>query len=85
MGDEKSILYSTSDIYFSAFIMALDIPLEATEEGRGKDGSRKVNFIFKMSSADVKRMKVLYFGGTGTVRVRKMVDNIRNLKSLCHT
>jgi hypothetical protein len=76
-------LYRTSDIYFAAFLCSLDFTLEATENGKAGDGSRKVIFVFKIQSAHVNRVKATYFGGTATVNARKFVDNIRSLKSMC--
>jgi len=80
---DKMMLFRTSDLYFSAFLSALDIVLETTEQEVGKD-SRKVIFVFKVNEADLTRFKSLYFGGSGTVKAKKFVDAIRGLKSLCH-
>lgn len=83
MDSKKTILYRTSDLYWGAYLCALDIPLEASEpEGTGE--SRKVVFVFKLPQEDLGRLKSSYFGGTGTVKARKFVDNLRSLKSLCH-
>lgn len=73
-------LYRTSDIYFSSYLCALDVPLLTTEGTKDK-----IVFVFKMSHADINRMKASYFGGTGTVKARRFVDNLRNLKSMCYT
>lgn len=77
-------LFRTSDLYFGSYLCALDLPLETTETERGPDGSRKVVFVFKVPDEDLMRLKALYFGGQGTVKARKFVDSVRNLKSLCH-
>ena len=79
----KMILFRTSDIYYSAFLCSLDIPLQTTEADKSPDGSKKVIFVFKIAEADLPRLKSAYFGGSGTVKARRFVDNIRSLKSMC--
>jgi hypothetical protein len=81
--DKKIALYRTSDIYFSAYLMALDVPLKTTEKETGGDGGRKVVFVFVIPEGEIGRLKAQYFGGSGTVRARRFVDNLRNLKSMC--
>jgi len=80
----NNILYRTSDLYFSSYILSLDIPMVASEiEERGS--TKKVVFVFKIPAEDLNRLKASYFGGTGTVHARKFVDSLRSLKSLTHT
>ena len=81
-GPEKSRLYRTSDIYFASYLASLDIPLKTTEAEKTENG-KKVVFVFQMPDADLQRMKATFFGGTGTVKARRFVDNIRSLKSMC--
>jgi hypothetical protein len=82
--NNENTLYRTSDLYWSAYLCALDIPLAASEtEGGG--GTPKVVFVFKIPRGDLSRLKTSYFGGTGTVKARKFVDSLRSLKSLVHT
>lgn len=76
------ILYRTSDIYFSAFLCALDIPLECTDSDEKGDGKRVI-FVFKVPAKDLQRFKSLYFGGQGTVHAQKFVQSLRSLKSMC--
>jgi len=76
-------MYRSSDIYFSAFLCSLDIPLITTEVERNPEGAKKVIFVFKLVDSDLQRLKTSYFGGTGTVKVKRFVDNIRSLKSMC--
>jgi len=76
-------LYRTSDIYFASFLCSLEVPLETTENEKGGDG-RKVIFVFRLEDSDLRRMKTLYFGGSGTVKARAFVDHIRSLKSMCY-
>ena len=78
-------LYRTSDIYFSAYLCSLDFPLEATESQQSPDGHKKVVFVFKATDEHLRNAKTGFFGGGGTVKARKFVDNIRSLKSLCFT
>jgi len=80
---KTEILYRTSDLYFSSYLCALDIPLTTSETDA--NDSRKVVFVFKLASEDLGRLKASYFGGTGTVHARKFVDSLRSLKSLTHT
>ena len=76
-------IYRSSDIYFCSFLASLDIPLTTTEAESMPDGGRKVVFVFKLPEADLQRLKASYFGGNGTVKARRFVDNIRSLKSMC--
>jgi len=81
-----SKLYRTSDIYFGAYLCSLDFILEATENAKSStDGSRKMVFVFKVTDEHLRRAKTSYFSGTGTVKARKFVDNIRSLKQMCFT
>jgi hypothetical protein len=78
-------LYRTSDIYFAAYLCSLDFPLQTTERDRSPDGKGKVVFVFKVPDCDLGKVKSSYFGGSGTVKARKFVDNIRSLKQMCFT
>jgi len=78
-------LYRTSDIYFSAFLASLDFPLVTTEQEKSADGGRKVVFLFNVPETELPKVKASYFGGGGTVKARKFVDNLRSLKSMCFT
>lgn len=80
--DKKPTLFRTSDLYFSAFLCALDVPLVTSE--RDHIDANKVVFVFSLSDEDHNRMRHLYFGGSGTVKARKFVDSMRSLKSMCH-
>lgn len=75
--------YRTSDLYFSAFLSSIDIPLKFTEKEK-TERETKVIFVFEIQDSVLMRAKALYFGGTGTVVARKFVDNMRSLKSLCY-
>ncbi len=75
-------LYRTSDIYFAAYLCALDIEMTATEN-EVKEGQKKLVFVFQVQKADLGRLKASFFGGSGTVKVRKFVDSLKALKSMC--
>ena len=81
----KMRTYKTSDIYYASFLASLDIPLKTTETETMPDGGKKVVFVFQLPEADLQRLKASYFGGNGTVKARRFVDNIRSLKSMCFT
>lgn len=78
-------LYRTSDIYFSAYLCSLDFPLVTTEHDKSAGGENKVVFVFNVPELDMPRVKASYFGGAGTVKARKFVDNLRSLKSMVYT
>ena len=83
MADKEEFqLYRTSDIYFSAYLCALDIQLENTETS---SDSNKVTFVFKVPTKDIGRLKASFFGGAGTVKALKFVQHLRSLKSMCFT
>ena len=89
MGDSEEMgpfkLYKTSDIYFAAYLCSVDCVLQTTERENSPDGKGKVVFFFKVREASISRLKSLYFGGDGTVKARKFVDNVRSLKQMCFT
>ena len=82
--ENKIVLYRTSDIYFAAFLCAIDIPLITTETEKSDNKMhKKMVFVFKAQVKDVPRFKSLYFGGRATVNVQRFVQGLRNLKSMC--
>ena len=78
-------LYRTSDIYFASYLCSLDFSLVTTEVSKTSDGSKKVVFLFNIPDSELPKVKASYFGGGGTVKARKFVDNLRSLKSMCFT
>ena len=78
-------LYRTSDIHFAAYLCSIDFPLTTTEQENAANGHRKVVFVFTIPKNAVEKVKASFFGGTGTVKARKFVDNLRSLKSMCFT
>jgi len=86
MIDSDYIFYKTSDIYFSAYLCALDVVLHTTESEKSNNAmNKKIIFIFKVPAKDLARLKASYFGGSGTVKALKMVQQLRSLKSMCFT
>jgi hypothetical protein len=83
--NHEEVLYRTSDIHFAAFLGALDVPLVNTEREDSGDGRTKVMFVFKVPANNLRQLKAQFFGGTGTVKVQKFVQQLRNLKSMCFT
>lgn len=83
MPEKKKSLYRTSDIYFSAYLCSVDLEMMTTENETGNDGRRKLVFVFR-TDVDIGRLKASYFGGNGTVKVRKYVDNLKALKSMVY-
>jgi hypothetical protein len=79
----RNKLYRTSDIYFAAYLCALDFSLVTTETEKAINGSKKIVFVFEMRDEHLRSAKTQFFGGNGTVKARKFVDNIRSLKSMC--
>lgn len=78
---EDFIEYSTSDIHFGSYLIALDIPLKRTDIE--ENGKRKVIFVFDVPKNNLVTLKNDYFGGKGTVKVQKFVQALRSLKSVC--
>jgi len=77
-------LYRTSDIYFCAYLVALDFPLHGSERV-GTGSSARVVFVLRVADSDLNKAKALYFGGTGSVKARKFVDNLKSLKAMVYT
>ena len=48
MSESDFAFYKTSDIYFSAYLCALDVPLHTTESEQSNNAmNKKIIFIFK--------------------------------------
>lgn len=82
-GEGEKVRYTTSDIYFAAFMAALDIPLECTENEFSESGKKKVVFVFRIPKNHREQLKKLFFSGTGTVHALKFVNLIRSFKQMC--
>ncbi|MCK9154629.1 MAG: DUF5659 domain-containing protein [Paludibacteraceae bacterium] len=78
-GTQKT--YRTSDLYFGAFLCSS----RANFQGIEKKEDGKIIFIFLVKEDEIEKKKDLFFKGYGTVNAYRFVDNIRRLKSLCHS
>lgn len=82
MAMDEYTFFRTTDIYFAAYLCAIDISLESTD--RSDDSSNnKVVFIFKIPKKDFERIKSGFFGGGATVKVQNFIQSYRNLKTMC--
>ena len=87
MAEGAQRFYETSDIYFAAFLCALDVQLQASEWKTGEQGgrsSRKLVWIFKVPEGAIGKLRAAYFSGNGTVKARKFADNLKSLKQMCY-
>jgi len=82
-GEEGLALYRTSDLYFAAYLCALDVHMIGTEDESLPTNRKKVWFVFKLKRMDVKKLKTSFFSGEGKVRGKLYADRIRSLKQLC--
>jgi len=82
--DKDFAIYRTSDIYFSAYLSALDICLDRTESQDNDVGKKKIIFVFRVPRQDLNRLKASFFGGTGTVKALKICQQLRTLKQMCY-
>ena len=76
------MVYSTSDIYFAAYLCATGMNLINTQKDE-KD-SKKVIFVFKIPMNTIERIKAAYFGGSADVKAKKFVEQIKSLKEMIH-
>lgn len=81
--EKKAVLFRTSDLYFSAYLCALDLPLLTTEQ-ETVNGRVKLVFLFNVPEENLARLRALYFGGAGQVPARRFVDSMRSLKEMTH-
>lgn len=82
--ENKDVFLKTSDLYFSAFLLALDVRLIGNEKEMDKEkGREKTVFVFKVPTEHSRRLKTDYFSGAGTVSALKYAQSLRNLKSMC--
>ena len=83
MTSEDNILYHTPDIHFAAYLIALDVHM-VNSEAEMINGKKRVTFYFSISKAHINNFKNQYFGGSGTVKAKKYVNSLRDLRSLCY-
>ena len=82
-GNDGFVLYRTSDLYFAAFLCAMEIHMVGTEDEALPSNRKKVWFIFKLKRADVRKLKTSFFSGEGKVKAKLYSERIRSLKQLC--
>lgn len=80
----KNVNYRTTDIYFSAYLCALDIPMVTSEVISENAKGKKLAWIFKMPENDIQHLKASFFGGTGKVYALKFCERLKSLKSMCY-
>lgn len=74
--------YSTSDIYFAAFLCSKGYPLKGSE--KDSDSSRpRVRFSFAIGNYELEDAKQGFFSGKGVVKAKDFVSHVKSLKSLC--
>lgn len=71
--------YRTSDLYLAAYLKAAGLGFEGSQRVSGR-----VYFIFEFTS-DIRDMKNNYFSREGEVPALDYADELRALKSLCHS
>lgn len=71
--------YRTSDLYLAAYLKADGLSFEGTQRVSGR-----VYFIFEYTQ-NVRDMKNAFFSREGLVSALDYADELRALKSLCHT
>ena len=90
MDDQERVKESfhTPDLYFAAFLQALDFTMDRTEVIK----SKKLEFYFREDIEECKSVEDSYFkrdknitGINKVVSALDYADNIRSLKSLCHS
>jgi hypothetical protein len=74
--------YSTSDIYFSAFLCSKGYELKAFDKETDRS-KPKVKFVFTIGNYELEDAKNAFFSGKGTVKAKDFVGHIRSLKSMC--
>lgn len=76
--------FSTTDIYFSAFLRAVGVELVRAEAKKISNGKKpKVLFVFKLAPDKMKRLKVGYFNGTADVKAFRYSQEVRAFKQMC--
>ena len=81
-GNGKSLEFSTSDLYFAAYLQTAGAPLLRAD--RSPDNGGKVQFVFDTSIVNIEELKSAWFSSTGKVAANPFAYSIRALKSLVH-
>lgn len=78
-------IYKTSDIYFSAYLVALDFKMLNTEEEIDETTNRKkLFFVFELPKMQQTLIKSGYFNGSGTIKALRYAQALKSLKSMCY-
>lgn len=72
--------FSTSDLYFAAYLQTIGVPMVATP----RNGNGKVSFIFDVSVVNLNELRQAWFSQTGKIPALPYANNIKTLKSICH-
>jgi len=78
-GKNGSSEFSTSDLYFAAYLQTAGVEMKRTERKE-----TKVFFIFDTSIANMDELKAAWFNNTGKVPANPYAYAIKSLKSICH-
>jgi hypothetical protein len=76
--------YSTSDIYFGAYLCCKGYPLSGSEKDNDSVKGR-VRFLFHIGNYELEDAKNGFFSGKGTVKAKDFVSHVKSLKSICGT
>jgi hypothetical protein len=76
--DNHDGVYTTSDLYYAAFLKTAGVVLKGTERE-----DRRVIFVFEASDT-LKDLKAQFFNRTAKVSALSYADEIKAMKSLTH-
>ena len=71
--------FSTSDLYYAAYLQVAGVPMVRTTRNGGK-----VSFIFDPTICNLAELKNGWVSQTGRVPAQLYANAIKNLKSICH-
>lgn len=73
--------YRTCDLYLAAFFISAGCKMTKPQRD---ENSRRVYFVFEKNPL-MNDLKLKYFSREAQVDAMTMADNVKSLKSLCHT
>ena len=71
--------FSTSDLYFAAYLVVAGAPLIRTDRLE-----TKVQFVFSVDVVNIEELKTAWFNNTGKVAANPYAYQIKALKSMVH-
>lgn len=77
---ENTNEYTTTDLYFAAYLQAAGVPMIRTDRG----GTGRLDFVFDSSVSNIPELKNAWFSQTGKVVALVYASAIKNLKHICH-